>query len=68
MSTIHQQEDGRYLVAVKGAPDVLLGRTSKVLLDGQELPMTNEEKEKSYSTIPIWRNKHCGYWGWPTNM
>ena len=46
MSTIHQQEDGRYLVAVKGAPDVLLGRTSKVLLDGQELPMTNEEKEK----------------------
>ena len=46
MSTIHQQEDGRYLVAVKGAPDVLLGRTSKVLLDGQELPMTDEEKEK----------------------
>lgn len=46
MSTIHQQEDGRYLVAVKGAPDVLLGRTSKVLLDGQELPRTNEEKEK----------------------
>lgn len=67
MSTIHQQEDGRYLVAVKGAPDVLLGRTSKVLLDGQELPMTNEEKEKSYSTIPIWQNKRCGYWEWPTN-
>jgi Ca2+-transporting ATPase len=46
MSTIHEQEDGRFLVAVKGAPDVLLGRTAKVLLDGQELPMTEDEKQK----------------------
>lgn len=46
MSTIHEQEDGRYLVAVKGAPDVLLGRASKVLLNGQEVPMTEEEKQK----------------------
>ena len=46
MSTIHEQEDGRYLVAVKGAPDVLLGRASKVLLNGQEVPMTEEENKK----------------------
>jgi Ca2+-transporting ATPase len=46
MSTIHEQEDGRFLVAVKGAPDVLLGRTAKVLLDGQEVPMTEDEKQK----------------------
>lgn len=45
MSTIHEQEDGRYLVAVKGAPDVLLGRASKVLLNGQEVPMTEEENK-----------------------
>lgn len=45
MSTIHQQEDGRYLVAVKGAPDVLLGRTAKVLLDGQEIPMDDQQKQ-----------------------
>lgn len=45
MSTIHQQEDGRYLVAVKGAPDVLLGRTPKVLLDGQEVPMDDQQKQ-----------------------
>ncbi|WP_461198014.1 cation-translocating P-type ATPase [Enterococcus sp. N249-2] len=45
MSTIHQQEDGRYLVAVKGAPDVLLGRTAKVLLDGQEVPMDDQQKQ-----------------------
>ncbi|OTN77644.1 potassium/sodium efflux P-type ATPase, fungal-type [Enterococcus sp. 8G7_MSG3316] len=45
MSTIHQQEDGRYLVAVKGAPDVLLGRTATVLLDGQEVPMDDKQKQ-----------------------
>ncbi|MDH6363586.1 Ca2+-transporting ATPase [Enterococcus sp. PF1-24] len=45
MSTIHQMADGKYLVAVKGAPDVLLQRANRVLLNGQEVAMTTEEKE-----------------------
>ena len=46
MSTIHELADGRFLVAVKGAPDVLLGRTKEVLLNGDVKPMTDAEKQK----------------------
>ncbi len=49
MSTIHKLADGRFLVAVKGAPDVLLGRTKEVLLNGKVLPMTAAEQEKILS-------------------
>ncbi|WP_265458371.1 cation-translocating P-type ATPase [Enterococcus sp. HY326] len=44
MSTIHQLANGKFLVAVKGAPDVLLQRTTEVLLNGEVKPMTAEEK------------------------
>ena len=30
MTTIHQLEDGKYLVATKGAPDMLLDRVTKI--------------------------------------
>jgi len=46
MSTVHQLADGRFLVAVKGAPDVLLNRTKEVLLDNQVKPMTDKEKQE----------------------
>ncbi|WP_159721179.1 cation-translocating P-type ATPase [Enterococcus sp. CSURQ0835] len=45
MSTIHEQPDGKFLIAVKGAPDVLLERATKVLLDGKVIDMTKAEKE-----------------------
>lgn len=45
MSTIHEQPDGKFLIAVKGAPDVLLERATKVLLDGKIIDMTKSEKE-----------------------
>ena len=45
MSTIHEQPDGKFLIAVKGAPDVLLERATKVLLDGKVIDMTKSEKE-----------------------
>ncbi|MGM0216043.1 cation-translocating P-type ATPase [Enterococcus sp. AZ109] len=51
MSTIHQLADGTYLVAVKGAPDVLLQRTTKVLINQQEVPMGNKQKEEI-----LWNN------------
>jgi Ca2+-transporting ATPase len=45
MSTLHEEGTGKILVAVKGAPDVLLGRTSQILLNGQVVPMTDKEKQ-----------------------
>ena len=45
MSTLHEEGTGKLLVAVKGAPDVLLGRTSQILLNGQVVPMTDKEKQ-----------------------
>ncbi|XBG85313.1 cation-translocating P-type ATPase [Enterococcus cecorum] len=45
MSTIHQLADGKYLVAVKGAPDVLLTRTTQILMDGQVRPLQQADKD-----------------------
>ncbi len=46
MSTIHQLSNGKYLVAVKGAPDVLIERTSRVLSQNQELVLTEQQREE----------------------
>ena len=44
MSTVHQLTDGRYLIAVKGAPDQLIKRTSHIELNGQVVPITAEHQ------------------------
>ncbi|MDO4432609.1 MAG: cation-translocating P-type ATPase [Aerococcaceae bacterium] len=46
MSTIHQLEDGRYLVAVKGAPDQLLKRCVTRDNNGEIAPITAEIQER----------------------
>ncbi|OFI48353.1 calcium-translocating P-type ATPase, PMCA-type [Floricoccus tropicus] len=46
MSTIHKQADGKLLIAVKGAPDQLLKRVTRKLVDGQVLPMTDADKQE----------------------
>ncbi len=46
MSTIHKEADGSYFVAVKGAPDQLLKRVTKIEVDGQIRPITEVEKEE----------------------
>lgn len=46
MSTIHKLSNGKYLVAVKGAPDVLIERTSRVLSQNQELVLTEQQREE----------------------
>ena len=40
MSTVHQLENGKYLVAVKGAPDQLIKRATKIELNGEIVDMT----------------------------
>lgn len=46
MSTIHQLSNGKYLVAVKGAPDVLIQRTTRVLAEGQETAMSEKQRNE----------------------
>ncbi|MGC6767150.1 cation-translocating P-type ATPase [Enterococcus sp. LJL51] len=49
MTTVHQLPDGRYLVAVKGAPDELLKRCSSILLDNQPTAMTPQHRQEILS-------------------
>ncbi|MGI6129040.1 MAG: cation-translocating P-type ATPase [bacterium] len=46
MSTIHPASDGSYLVLTKGAPDIVLNRSQRLLLDGQEVALTPELTEE----------------------
>ncbi|MGM0341487.1 potassium/sodium efflux P-type ATPase, fungal-type [Enterococcus sp. AZ007] len=46
MSTVHQLSNGRYLVAVKGAPDVLIQRTNRVFVAGEEVSMTEKQRNE----------------------
>lgn len=46
MSTVHQLADGKFLVAVKGAPDVLIQRTTRVFTDGQEVSMSEKQRDE----------------------
>ena len=43
MSTIHKLADGRYLVAVKGAPDQLIKRVTKIYNNGATNPITEQD-------------------------
>ena len=44
MTTIHQLEDGKYLVATKGAPDMLLGRVTKIEKHGEVSAFTEDDR------------------------
>lgn len=45
MSTLHEI-DGEHLLLTKGGPDVVFGRSTKVLIDDQVVPITDEIKQK----------------------
>lgn len=50
MSTIHQQAEGKFLVAVKGAPDQLLKRVTQIEDNGSIRPITEEDKSAILAT------------------
>lgn len=50
MSTIHKEADGTYFVAVKGAPDQLLKRVTRIEMNGEVLPITDEDKQAILAT------------------
>ena len=45
MSTIHQLEDGNYLVAAKGAPDMLLEKVTHIEEHGKVRSITQEDRD-----------------------
>lgn len=45
MSTIHKEPDGSYFVAVKGAPDQLIKRVTRIEINGKVRPITDEDKQ-----------------------
>lgn len=49
MSTVHPLEDGRFLVAVKGAPDELLKRVTQVETNGEVEPLTKSSRDQILS-------------------
>ncbi len=50
MSTIHKEADGSYFVAVKGAPDQLLKRVTRIEINGEVRPITDEDKQAILAT------------------
>ncbi|HEK9098743.1 TPA: cation-translocating P-type ATPase [Streptococcus equi subsp. zooepidemicus] len=50
MSTIHKQADGRYFIAVKGAPDQLLKRVTQIEENGEIRPITEADKQTILAT------------------
>lgn len=45
MSTLHEI-DGEHLLLTKGGPDIVFGRSNKVLIDDQVVPLTDEIRNK----------------------
>lgn len=50
MSTIHKEADGTYFIAVKGAPDQLLKRVTRIEVNGEVRPITEEDKNAILTT------------------
>ena len=50
MSTIHKEADGSYFIAVKGAPDQLLKRVTRIEVNGEVRPITEEDKQAILAT------------------
>lgn len=50
MSTIHKETDRSYFVAVKGAPDQLLKRVTRIEINGEVRPITDEDKQAILAT------------------
>lgn len=46
MSTIHKMNDEMYFIATKGAPDELLKRCTKIDINGELQPLTDEKRKE----------------------
>ncbi len=46
MTTIHQMNDGKRIVFMKGAPEIVLARSPSILEDGEVRELNSEKREK----------------------
>lgn len=67
MSTVNRDQN-LYFVAVKGAPDELMKRVTKIAVNGQILPITAEQKQTILATNQGMAKKHSEFLAWHTNM
>ena len=57
MSTIHKEADGTYFVAVKGAPDQLLKRVTRIEINVRSALSQMKTNKLSLQLIRTWQNK-----------
>ncbi len=56
MSTVHDI-DGEHLMLTKGGPDVVFNRSSKMLIDGEVVPLTNENLKSLADQNEVFSNR-----------
>lgn len=60
MSTAHEIDNQQFLF-VKGGPDIVFGRSTKALVNGEVVPMTDELRKNSKNKTKHSQNAHCVY-------
>ncbi len=50
MTTIHKMSEGKLLSFMKGAPEVILNRCTKIFIDGESRKLTKKEKQSILKT------------------
>ncbi len=50
MTAVYPDDDDTYTAYMKGAPEVILDRCDRILVDGEEQPLTDEKKEEVLAT------------------
>ena len=63
MTTIHR-EVNREIAFVKGAPREVLQLCTKILINDEVMPLTNDCAPRFYLSTMIMRAAHCGCWRW----
>lgn len=57
MTTQHQEDDGKVIDYTKGALDSILKYTTKILVNGKEVPITKEDIDNIYKVNKIFSDK-----------
>lgn len=60
MSTAHEIDNQQFLF-VKGGPDIVFGRSTKALVNGEVVPMTDELRKNSKNKTKHSQNARCVY-------
>jgi len=62
MMTMIRRSKEQYVAYVKGAPDILLQNCSRLLVNGEEVPLGQEELKRFWKLMIAWLNRLSGFW------